>query len=105
MREARIFKALGDPVRLRIVSRLSGGSAHTLGDLTTGLGVSRQAARKQVEVLADVKIVRLKPDGRTVKVTLNPDSLKSGRDFIAKLERQWDRRLEKLKDFMERNRD
>ncbi|MBX4197846.1 helix-turn-helix domain-containing protein [Candidatus Parcubacteria bacterium] len=101
--EAQIFRALGDPLRLKIVKRLSGGSTHTMGDVTKGLGVSRQGARKQLQVLVSAKIVQLKPIGREVRVLLNASALKSGRDFIANLENQWDKRLRKLKEVVEKD--
>ena len=99
--EVQIFKALGDPLRLKIVGRLSDGSSHTMGSLTRGLGISRQGARKQVQVLASANLVQLKSDGREVKVILNAKSLKKGRDFIIEIENQWDRRLKKLKGLVE----
>ena len=102
--EAQIFKALGDPLRLKIVKRLSDGSSYTMGSLTEGLGISRQGARKQIQVLASANIVQLKPDGREVRVVLDAKSLKKGRNFIASLENQWDRRLKKLKEVIERGR-
>lgn len=99
--EAQIFKALGDPLRLKIIKRLSDGSTYTMGDLTRGLGVSRQGARKQVQVLVSAKIVQLKPNGREVRVVLDVSSLKLGRDFITNLESQWSKRLRKLKKVVE----
>ncbi len=101
--EAQIFKALGDPLRLKIVKRLSDGSTYTLGEITENLGISRQGARKQIQVLESAKIIKLKPNGREVNVILDAQSLKQGRDFIAKLEAQWDTRLNKLKEFVEGN--
>ena len=103
MTETQIFKALGDPLRIKIVTKLSDGSMYTLGDITGGLGISRQAARKQVGVLVDAKILRLKPEGRHVNVSLDIETLEIGKKFIAKLEVQWDKRLSKLKDFLEKN--
>lgn len=102
MTEAKIFKALGDPLRIKIVTRLSDGSTYTLGDITGGLGVSRQAARKQVGVLVRARIVRLKPEGRKVKVELNAKSLKQGKRFIETIEDSWDNRLSRLKNFLEK---
>ncbi|MDQ3014688.1 MAG: helix-turn-helix domain-containing protein [bacterium] len=103
MTEAQIFKALGDPLRLKIVKRLSDGSTYTIGSLTKDLGISRQGARKQIQVLASSKIVQLKPKGREVNVFLDVKSLKLGRNFIANLESQWDKRLKKLKEFVEKS--
>ena len=100
--EAQIFKALGDPLRLKIVERLSDGSSYTLGSLTKGLGISRQGARKQIQVLESANIIELKPQGREVRVTLDTTSLKKGRNFIIGLEQQWDRRLSRLKKVVEK---
>ncbi len=44
------------------------------------------------------KIIQLKAKGREVNVSLDIESLKQGRDFIAKLEGEWDKRLMKLKE-------
>jgi DNA-binding transcriptional ArsR family regulator len=57
------FKALGDPVRLEMISRLSAGSDYTVSRLLDGLGLSRQGARKHLQVLADVELVHLQPSG------------------------------------------
>lgn len=102
MAVAEVFKALGDPVRLEIVRRLSDGSAYTVGNLSKDLGLSRQGARKQLQVLVAANIVHLKPSGRETQVTLDASSLELARTFITNLESQWDQRLNALKDLMER---
>ena len=99
--EAAIYKALGDPIRLEIVKRLAAKSTCTIGELSTNLGVSRQGARKQLQVLVDADIVILEQRGRQTDVSLNKHSLQVARDFIAQLERQWDNRLEALKKYVE----
>ena len=99
--EAQLFKALGDPLRLKIIRRLSDGSTYTMGDVTKGLGISRQGARKQIHVLEAAKIVHVKSSGREMRVTLDMRSLKSGKDFITTLEADWDKRLRKLKEIIE----
>jgi len=98
---AQVFKALGDPVRLEMVNRLADGSTQTIGNLSNGLGVTRQGARKQLEVLVSAQVVYLHPEGRETKVSLNPDALEKARQFIAALEAQWDTRLAALKQFVE----
>jgi DNA-binding transcriptional ArsR family regulator len=98
---AQIFKALGDPVRLELVKRLSDGSSYTIGNLSKDLGISRQGARKQIQVLVSANIVQLRPEGREMKVSIDTSSLALARAFIAKLEQQWDERLVALKAFAE----
>lgn len=97
----QVFKALGDPVRLEIVRRLSSGANYTIGALSQDLGMSRQGARKQIQVLAAASIVKLQPMGRQTRVTLEASALASARDFISRIEQQWDERLQALKEFVE----
>lgn len=101
MNEPAIYKALGDPIRLEIVNRLATKSPCTVGELSTNLGVSRQGARKQLQVLVNAEVVTLKQSGRQTDVSLNKHSLQVAREFIAQLERQWDNRLEALKEYVE----
>ena len=98
---ATIYKALGDPIRLEIVKRLSTKSTCTVGELSTDLGVSRQGARKQLQVLVNADIVSLKQCGRQTDVALNKHSLQVAHEFIAQLQHQWDNRLEALKIYAE----
>ena len=92
MIEAEIYKALGDPIRLEIVKRLSARSTCTIGELSMNLGISRQGARKQLQVLVDANVVHLKQHGRLTDVTLDTKTLLIARAFITKLEHQWDDR-------------
>ncbi|MCR8922925.1 helix-turn-helix domain-containing protein [Dasania sp. GY-MA-18] len=101
MREAEIYKALGDPLRLQIVTRLASGSTYTIGELSKNLGVTRQGARKQLQVLVSAELVQLIPKGRETVVALEVEKLTAARQFIAQLERQWDQRLQDLKALLE----
>lgn len=98
---AEIFKALGDPIRLEIVQRLSSGSSYTISSVTTKLGITRQGARKHLGILEQAKLIVLTPQGRDVLVQLDPVSFDTARQFIEKLEKQWDKRLAGLKIFVE----
>lgn len=98
---AQIFKALGDPTRLEIVKRLADGSSQTINHLTQDLGITRQGARKQIQVLVSANVVYLNPVGRETLVTLDASALVIARSFIASLESQWDQRLVALKNFVE----
>jgi DNA-binding transcriptional ArsR family regulator len=100
---AETFKALGDPVRLEMVRRLSSGSTYTVGTLSDGLGVTRQGARKHLDVLVKAEIVFLKPKGRETEVKLEVASLEAAREFIAEMEGLWDARLRALRVFVEGN--
>lgn len=103
MTEADIYKALGDPIRLEMVRRLANGTSHTIGELSQDLGVSRQGARKQLQVLVAADVVYLKQQGRETQVSLDTRALQTARKFITKLEQQWDARLTVLKNIVEKD--
>lgn len=103
MSVADTFKALGDPIRLEMVKRLSDGSHQTVGGLFDGLSLTRQGARKHLQVLADAELVTLQIKGRQTEVSLNPASLATAKSFISGLELKWDQRLHALRDFVEKN--
>ena len=84
-----------------MVKKLSDGSSHTVSDLFQDLEITRQGARKHLQVLADADVVTLQPKGRNTEVRLEPSSLASLKSFIAGLELQWDNRLTALQDFVE----
>jgi len=96
-----IFRALGDEVRMEMLRRLTEGSPCTISAVSEGLGITRQGARKHLQVLVDAKLVSLEPKGRDVLVKLDAATLERAKAFIAELELQWDRRLEALRRFVE----
>ena len=101
MQVAETFRALGDPVRLKMVKRLTLARAQTINAVSEGLGITRQGARKHLQVLADAKLVRMDRKGRDVIVQLEAPALEQAKAFISELEKQWDRRLDALRRFVE----
>ena len=97
-----LFHALGDPTRLKMVERLSTGRSLTINYLTGGLKISRQGARKHLQILTDAKIIILSPNGRETLVNLDFEVLDKGREFILRLERDWEKRLEALQEFVDK---
>ncbi|MBI1863196.1 helix-turn-helix transcriptional regulator [Candidatus Microgenomates bacterium] len=102
MEVVEVFRALGDPVRLEMVRRLAAGEPHTISTVSSQLNITRQGARKHLQVLVDAKIIALNPHGRDTEVRLLRDTLDQGKAFIANLELQWDKRLVALRTFVER---
>jgi DNA-binding transcriptional ArsR family regulator len=98
---AELFRALGDPIRLEMVQRLSSGESYTLSTISYNLEITRQGARKHLQVLADAHLITLESKGRDTHVTLDRETLSEGKAFIAKLEKEWDIRLEKLRRFVD----
>jgi DNA-binding transcriptional ArsR family regulator len=101
MAVAELFRALGDPTRLEMVRRISSGSPHTITTISSGLDITRQGARKHLQILADANVITLVPKGRDTTVSLERDTLEQGKAFIAELELRWDERLEALRQFVD----
>lgn len=101
MLAVELFKALGEPNRLQIVEKLSNGKSYTINSLFVGMNISRQGARKHLQILEDSKIIVLMPDGRNTIVQLNQKAFDTGKKFIAKLEHKWEKRLEALRAFVD----
>lgn len=101
MAVAELFRALGDPTRIEIVTRLSSGTPHTITSVSSGLEISRQGARKHLQILADAKVITLETKGRDTNVCLDRNTLDQGKAFIAELELRWDKRLEALRRFVD----
>src|SRR6478609_11757672 len=70
----RAFVALGDPVRRRIVARLSRGPA-TVNDLAAPFAISLQAVSKHIQVLEQAGLVTRTRDAQRRPVHLNPSAL------------------------------
>lgn len=98
---AAIFNALGDPARIEMVRRLASGQPHSISFVSEGLGITRQGARKHLQVLVNAQIVSLQPKGRDVLVHLDASRLDQAKAFIAEMERRWDDRLAALRRFVE----
>ncbi len=96
-----IFRALGDPFRLEMVRRLTEGPPLTIATVSDGLGISRQGARKHLQVLADAELVSMATKGREVLVELSPPAMDRAKAFLAEMERRWDVRLEALRRLVE----
>jgi ArsR family transcriptional regulator len=62
---ARRFRALSEPMRIRLVDRLREGEA-TVGELSESVGASQQNISKHLAVLADTGILGRRKDGNRV---------------------------------------
>src|SRR4030095_17110234 len=64
-RLAEIFKALGDPTRVRLLSALAAAEL-CVCDLATLLALSESAVSHQLRLLRSLRLVRARRDGRRV---------------------------------------
>jgi DNA-binding transcriptional ArsR family regulator len=62
---ARRFRAIGEPMRIRLLDRLRDGEA-TVGELSVALSASQQNISKHLAVLAEVGILGRRKEGNHV---------------------------------------
>ncbi len=68
----KVFKALADPNRRRLVDRLYAKSGLTLTELCEGLEMTRQAVTQHLGVLEDANLVSIERQGREKHHYFNP---------------------------------
>lgn len=99
---ARVFAALGDETRLRLVAKLSSGQSSSISQLTEGSRLTRQAITKHLRVLEGARIVRSVRAGRESRFALDPEPIAEIRRYLDFVSEQWDQALARLKALVER---
>jgi DNA-binding transcriptional ArsR family regulator len=98
---ARLFAALGDETRLRLVSRLCHKGPMSVTSLSGGFRVSRQAIAKHLRVMEDAGLAHRTRRGRESVWQLSPQRLGEARRHLDEISAQWDAALGRLRDFVE----
>jgi DNA-binding transcriptional ArsR family regulator len=94
-----VFHALADPTRRRIVELLDRGPA-SVSDLARPLPISLPAVVQHLQVLEACGLVRTEKVGRVRTCRLDVKRLDTVQDWIAARRRTWERRLDRLGDFL-----
>jgi DNA-binding transcriptional ArsR family regulator len=97
VRTAPIFAALGDEIRLGLVTRLASRDALSIAQLTENTSVTRQAVTRHLEVLAEAGLVQGTRRGREHLWQLEPARLAIARQSLDQISRWWDEKLTVLK--------
>ena len=98
---APIFAALGDATRLHLLVRLSDGRQHSIGQLSTGLELSRQGVTKHLQVMEEVGLVVSTRIGRENRFHYVPESMAPVQTYLQQVSQQWDEAIERLKTLVE----
>jgi len=86
-RLARLFHALSDETRLRLVGQLLSGE-QCVCDLTEALDAQQSRLSFHLKTLRDAGLVVDRKDGRWVHYSLNPEALKALASFGAALKQR-----------------
>ncbi|MCV7300508.1 helix-turn-helix transcriptional regulator [Mycobacterium barrassiae] len=100
---APLFDALGDPNRLRIITRLCDGGPCSTTKITEVVSVSRQAATKHLLLLEAVGLVSSQRNGRERIWRVRPEPLNEASEYLDALSRRWDNAIGRLRTYVEDN--
>ena len=95
------FEALADPTRRAVFERLAAGP-QAVGELASGLPVSRPAVSQHLKVLKEAGLVTDRPEGARRVYQIDPKGLGQIRAW---LDQVWDEALEAFKAEVERDAD
>jgi DNA-binding transcriptional ArsR family regulator len=91
----RVFHALGDPTRRRILDRLSRGPVSVSG-LAAPLAVTLAAVVQHLQILEESGLVRTEKVGRVRTCSMEPGGLSVAEEWIRDRRSLWERRLDRL---------
>jgi DNA-binding transcriptional ArsR family regulator len=91
----RVFRALGDPTRRAVLSRLTAGPA-AVSELARGSGMALPSFAQHLDVLERCGLVRSRKVGRVRTYRLVPQPLKTAERWMAQQRALWERRLDQL---------
>lgn len=95
----RVFRALADPGRRRMLERLGQGPA-SVSELAKPLSMSLAAVLQHVQILETSGLVQSRKLGRTRTCSLNADSLRSAERWISDRRTSVERRLDRLGEYL-----
>lgn len=85
----KIFKALGDPTRRKLLDQLCENNGQTLGQLCEHLDMARQSATQHIKILEAANLVSTEWRGREKLHFINPVPLHDVYErWVHKFERQ-----------------
>lgn len=98
---APVFAALGDTMRLSLLTRLKDGKPRSIIQLTTDTGLTRQGVRKHLSVLENVGLVTCERVGRESRFVYQPSGIEAAKQHLDHASAQWDSALARLQRMVE----
>ncbi len=95
----RVFHALGDPTRRSIVEKLSSGPI-SVSRLAKPLEITLAAVVQHLRVLEESGLVRTEKIGRVRTCRIEPRGLTLAERWISERRSLWERRLDRLGQFL-----
>lgn len=77
----RVLDALGDPTRRKVLARLR-VRARSVGEIASGMDVSRSAVSQHLKVLKDARLVTDQAEGTRRVYTVDPRGIEAVREWL-----------------------
>jgi ArsR family transcriptional regulator, cadmium/lead-responsive transcriptional repressor len=97
----RLWTALGDPMRLRLLDLLLERGEATASELATELPITRQGVTKHLRVLERADLLRARRAGRETRFTVRDQRVAQAQRQMAQVASRWDQRLTTIKQIAE----
>jgi DNA-binding transcriptional ArsR family regulator len=94
-----VFNAIGETHRREILDALVTGE-RPVGELVDVLRLTQPQVSKHLRVLSDVGLVSCRAEGRRRLYRLDHEHLRPVHDWMEKYEQAWNRRLDRLDDYL-----
>ena len=94
-----VFNAIGDAHRRAVLDALIAGEK-AVGAIVNDLSLSQPQVSKHLRVLSEVGLVRCRAEGRRRLYRLEPARLRPLHEWLARYERAWNDRLDRLDDYL-----
>jgi DNA-binding transcriptional ArsR family regulator len=94
-----VFNAIAEARRREILDALRGGEK-AVGAIVDDLAMPQPQVSKHLRVLSEVGLVRCRAEGRRRLYRLEPARLQPLQEWLAKYERAWNDRLDRVDDYL-----
>jgi DNA-binding transcriptional ArsR family regulator len=97
----RVFSALADTTRRRLLSNLAESSPKTATQLAQEFPITRQGIMKHLNLLVEAGLVQTQAQGREKRYSFTSKPLRGVSEWIEAIGAKWDERLQRLKTMVE----
>lgn len=96
----RMFHALADPSRRRLVEQLGRGPA-TVSDLAKPLKMSLPSVLQHLQVLEESGLIKSKKTGRVRTCRVEPKAINRAEQWLARQRAVWEGRFDRLESYLQ----